>query len=233
MAAKRTMKRKRMFKKKRPVAKNVKKYVKAVINRDVETKEFVYQVANGSTAGFGTPITYNLNYHGVAQSTTETTFIGNAYKMKTIQAQFTLTNRDNSLGVTTTATSPVYWKIGIVLNKTYATTTSLPSGSLYDNNFSLSGQPDAYFKDTTICQWVCQKTIRIDPLSNSTTNINTKTATIYKKFDKTFKYRDFDINYEGKNGNYYLVAIAFCPYNQSVASKMFFTMSYNLKFQDA
>jgi len=149
-----------------------------------------------------------LNYHGVTRGAGEVQFVGNGYKIKTIEANFNCSNYSQSTFAT--ATVPVKFMCMIVKTKVYKTVTSLTIGELFDENVGLVNTDASFFKDNDKCQVLKKRIITINPDPSSTrAAIRSKTCKLYAKVDSLFKYRDFDANYEGQTYNYYAVIIPF------------------------
>lgn len=208
-----------------PVA--VKSYVKRAVGQTQEKKEFVYSVTSGVTKGV--VISYNINYHAAAHGTGETKFVGNRYKVKSIHAQFDLTNSNPS----TRAIQPVTWILGIVKTNVYKTTTSLTNDELFDGNYTLLANTCDYFRDSDKCKWLAKKTVTIYPNQADPTESMTKKASVYASKDMTFAFRDFDVNYEGKNGNLYVVALPLIPFDTRDVATCFMSMALRLTFSDS
>lgn len=232
MARKKISRKKAYRRNKKTVGKNVRKYVRAQIARNIETKEMTY--STDVKCDLAAPTTWNINYQAAGRGTTELNFIGNGYKMQTLEVKFVLTNYQSTVGLTTVARQPVFWILGIVHSKDYATTTSLTSTQLFDPNFAFGGGPNTYFKSTNRAKFLKYRIVRIETNPADLTIHNTRSFTLYHRFNKVFNYRDFDISYEGKNGNYYIVAMPLCPtYGTQALTQMQCSMSYRLKFKDA
>lgn len=182
-----------------------KAYVKQMISRGQEQKQFHFQ-ALGATIPVAYPISWNLNYHGVTRGTGEGSFIGNGYKIKVIQANFQLSNYAQTLA---TGLVPVKFVCMIVKTKVFKTGSSLALSDLFDESLGLVNTTASIFRDSDKCKILKQRTVTINPDPSPTrAAIRGKTVNLRAVVNTQFRYRDFDSSYEGNTYNYYALVFA-------------------------
>lgn len=181
--------------------------VKRLISRNNEKKEFVYS-ALGISFSLATPTSYNLNYHGVTRGTGESAFLGNGYKIKSIEVNFQLSNYCAFAGVSRTAVVPVTFLCYIIKTKVFKTSTSLALQEMFDENIGLLNTTASLFKDNDKMKILKSRKVTINPDPSSTrAATRSKTVSLRAYPNTTFRYRDFDSSYEGNTYNYYAVVI--------------------------
>jgi len=179
--------------------------VKRMISSNMEKKEFVYSsYAQNWTCTAAT--SYNLNYHGVSRGTGELNFLGNSYKVKSIEVRFECSNYNSP--TLSTGTVPVKFMCMILRTKVYKTVTSLSISEIFDENISTVNSVGSFFRDTDKCKILARKTVTVTPDPSSTrAAVRSKTAFLRCSPNTTFHYRDFDSSYEGQHYNYYAVIV--------------------------
>ena len=197
-------------------AKAVQRVVKAALRKQDELKYFKYDGGvelgpDGTSGTYQYYRSYNLFFHNgaannpVTRGVGDNNFLGDKLRWKGISLKYKVINGKVDGGVVW-SDQPLTIDVMIIKAPAYYTTTSLPIGSLYndtssDNNhrFLLPG-----------VKVLKKKTIRLTPVKAGDKTV--RTGKIWLKRDQTIEYKDFDTNYDLKDGqNYYLYLVNRTP----------------------
>lgn len=228
MARRRTTKKRTRSTKK--ISKAFKKYVKSQITKNIETKQYMYK--DSFRIADNTVRSYNLGYILGSQGTSDSQFIGNVLKYKSLVVRLMLTNTGLDLSGSTASDTPVYWKVALVRSKIYKTTTNLTKEELYIGNSIGTNFVETDF-DKEKVSVVRQKHFKLaQPPSYDS---NTRFVTMNIRLNDMWKYRDFTNNYEGARYNYYLIVHPVqSQFNRSITMISFDTgIQLRILYQDA
>lgn len=223
-------KRKATFTPRAPVKKrkvNFTKRVKAIVNRQIETKDFEAGFVPGNLSA-NVPRT-DMPLYRIPQGTTDHTRIGDEFNLSGINWRINV--RGSILADTNLVFAMVWTK-----DQPSANGTSLPYTALFK---SVTGNISIDQFDTERCKLLVCKKVRITPL-NTTRDangalINNSTNRNFKLWynAKGRKYR-YDENFQGKSGTIHLVVAADRTSSSTdPISSLFVETAFTVYFKDA
>lgn len=204
---------------------------KKAVSATVETKYFNYATSVSPVAG--TPVSYNLFYHGVTRGIGQNQLVGDKLRWKGIAIKYNILNAELSGGVLVYYRQPIIIDLYILRANVYKALTSL---ALTDIATSTSSDPNLFYVDPQIGKVLYKKTVIITPQIDGTTvpRMN-RQGKIWLKRSQMIKYKDFSSSYDlADTNNYYFMVVNRSPSNPTGATdKPYMAFSYQNYFTDS
>lgn len=222
----------RKFKaKKKTLSKATTKAVKSIVKRQiastVETKFFQYDNGNITPNNY-TFQSYNLFYHGVNQGTGDNAFLGDSVIWRGLKVNYQITNIVPGSVIND---QPFQCKFMIISTPVYKAVANLDINDVRDNTTSAAGRffyrHDAKVHFTRV---VTFETDRYYP-TGAQSSLKTKTGSIWFRRNQKIQYKNYAVDYDLRDRNYYLVVFMMSPTDISgkVATV---SMTYKNYFKD-
>lgn len=177
-------------------AKAVTSIVKKVAAKEEETKFFQFSAVTNPPTN-NTITSYNLFYHGVSQGTSNNQLVGDVLNWRGIKIKYTIYNETALAG--TWFDTPYTICMAIVACKKYVAATSLAFADIRDDTNAQAGR--FFLNDQS--KILFKKEVRVTQSKSNDRKFIT--GNIWLKRNQKIHFKDFSVDYQLKDMNYYLV----------------------------